>query len=135
MVLIDFSKESHDYFQKAIEISKALDAQIIGFNVIDINTIHSLARHTDKRESEIAVDLEENGWKYLYILEDMAKEKGVHIVLQQVEGMLESAIIKAVSDYKIELLIIKRKLEYGIHSPTKFIEDILHKLTVPLLIF
>lgn len=134
LLLIDFSRENEAYFKDAIEVAKRFNSQIIAFNVVDINTINLIAKHTGKRESEVAVDLEENGWRYLYSFEDLAKDEGIKTLIHQEEGIFESAVIDAVHKYNISLVIIKKRLNLGIQSSVKLLERIIEKIDCPLLL-
>ena len=52
------------------------------------------------------MELEETGWKYLYLVEDMAKDEGVRIVLQQMEGFPENKIIEAARKFNADIVAI-----------------------------
>lgn len=134
LVVIDFSPQNEEYFQECIELAGRLGAEIIAFNVVDINTINSIARHSGKRESEVAVELEEDGWKYLYMFEDMAKNKGVRTLVHQEEGVFESKITQAVSAYKIDLVCLRKDLNLGLRSSLKMLEHLLEKVDSPVLL-
>ena len=134
LIIVDFAKENELYFKECISLAKKLSAQIIAFNIVDINTINLIAKHTQKRESEVAVDLEEDGWKYLYMFEDMAKNEGVKTLVNQEEGVFETKLLEAVSKYKIDLLCLRKNLNLGTQSKIKFLERILEKINSPLLL-
>ena len=134
LVLVDFSSQNEGYFKQCIELAERLRAEIIAFNIVDINAINSIARHTDKRESEVAVELEEDGWKYLYMFEDMAKNKGVKTLVHQEEGVFESKITQAVSAYKIDLVCLRKNLNLGLRSSLKMLEHLLEEIDSPVLL-
>ena len=87
-----------------------------------------------KRESEVTVDLEQEGWMYLYYIEDKAKEKGVKISVIQEEGLLESALIKIATKYKANLVILSRQEYKDLGNLTKLVESLLFKLSCPVFI-
>lgn len=134
LVVVDFSPHNEEYFKVCIELASKIGAEIIAFNIVDINTINSIARHVGKRESEVAVELEEDGWKYLYMFEDMAKDKGVRTVVHQEEGVFESEITQAVSKYKVDLVCLRKDIDLGLHSSAKLLEHLLEKIDAPVLL-
>jgi fructose/tagatose bisphosphate aldolase len=134
LVLVDFSPHNEEYFKECIELASKIGAEIIAFNIVDINAINSIARHAGKRESEVAVELEEDGWKYLYMFEDMAKNKGVKTLVHQEEGVFESKITQAVSKYKVDLVCLRKDLNLGLQSSVKLLEHLLEKIDSPILL-
>ena len=133
LVLIEGSIDTQ-FVKKTLEIAEVFSSQIIAFNVVDLHLIRQMSTHLDKREAEIIVDLEENGWKYLYFIEDLAKDRGVKIILIQEEGILESNLLKAVDKYKVDLVVMSKKYHTPSQISSKFIERILHRINCPLLI-
>jgi len=134
LFLIWGAKESPEILEKVVELAKSLNSEIIAFNVIDLNIVRNLTKELQKREAEVLVDLEEDGWKYLYHLEDLAKEKGVKILLVQEEGILESEILKAYKKFGADIIILPKYTGSVFHYYTKIIEDILKKLDCSILV-
>jgi len=134
LFLVFSAKEKDELIQQVLDMAKITNAQIIALHVIDFNLIRHLSAQLGKRESEVTVDLEEEGWMYLYYIEDKAKEKGVRISLIQEEGILESEVVKMASKHGADLVIISRHEHKTLGKITKLIESLLFKLSCPVYI-
>jgi len=115
-------------------MAKMLGAKIIALNVIDFEVMRHLAMKLGKREAEVSVDLEEEGWMYLYYLEEKAKDKGIMINIIQEEGVLGRELIKTASKFGVDLVIISREEQKGIANFSKFVESLLLRIDSPVLI-
>lgn len=134
LFLVFSAKAKGELIEMVVDYAHHCQAQIVALNVIDFNLIRHLSEQLGKRESEITVDLEEEGWMYLYYIEDKAKDKGVKISLIQEEGLIESELVKAASKHKADLVVISRQEEKNLGNLTKFVEALLYKITCPILI-
>ena len=120
------------------DMASALGGQIIALNVVDTGVAKRLARAGGGRESEVMVDLEESGWKALYEIEEICKDKGARIVLQQVEGMPQGVIVDAAKRFKVDLLVAPKDEPTSrgrqLVSAEKLVVALMHRLPCPLLI-
>ena len=114
LLVVETSRESLEAANVAVELAGRLGSELMAFSVLDTGVVRQI-RDTAKA-SEMLVDLEENAWKYLYHVEEIAVRKQVHIVLQLAEGIPQKEIVNAVQKFKIDLLIIPRKGERGVLS-------------------
>lgn len=106
LLLVSGSPESMRAAELVIPLAKALNSQIVAFHVVDVSVARRMRHASGKHEHEILVELEETGWKYLYLVEDMAKDEGVRIVLQQMEGFPENKIIEAARKFNADIVAI-----------------------------
>jgi len=134
LFLVFSAKAKDEIIEQVIEWAHIFGAQIVALNVIDFNLVRHLSAQLGKRESEVTVDLEQEGWMYLYYIEDKAKEKGVKISVIQEEGLLESALIKIATKYKANLVILSRQEYKDLGNLTKLVESLLFKLSCPVFI-
>ena len=136
LLLVKGSQESFKAASVAIEVAKALDARVIALNVIAPNVINVMVKHLHKSESEAYVELSEDGWKYLYAIEEMAKDQDVKIVLEQEEGNLEKTVLNFAKKYDIDMVVVGRetKKRTALQPPHKLLSMVLDYLSCPVLI-
>lgn len=134
LFLVFSIKAKDELIDKVLNMAKMLKARIIALNVIDFEVVRHLAMKLGKREAEVSVDLEEEGWMYLYYLEEKAKDKGIAINIIQEEGVLGRELIKAASKFGADLVIISREEQKGIANFSKFVESLLLRINYPVLI-
>jgi len=134
LFLVFSIKAKDDLINKVLDMAKKLEAKIIALNVIDFEVMRHLAMKLGKREAEVSVDLEEEGWMYLYYLEEKAKDKGITINIIQEEGVLQRELIKSASRFSVDLVIISREEQKGIANFSKFVESLLLRINSPILI-
>ena len=136
LLLVKGSEECFKASKVAIEVAKAMGANIIALNIISPNVIKVMVKLLHKTESEAYVELSEDGWKYLYAIEEMAKDQGVKIVLEQEEGNLEKTVIDFARRYDIDMVVVGRetKKRTALQPPHKLLSMVLDYLSVPVLI-
>ncbi len=123
--------------EQLFPIAKKINGEIIALNISDMLIIKRISQSSDKSESEVAIEMEEDGWKYLYYIEEMAKDFGVKIFLEQEEGYFERVISKYVDRFQPNLLAIRGKVSGGsseIRNLTKIIESLLNNVVCPILL-
>ena len=103
---LDATAESQRALAAAISLSKLSMATIIAVNIVNQNVVTQLSRHSGNSLAEIEIDLEENGWRYLYAAEEEAKNAGAHIVVFQEQGYPEEILPRFAGEYKTDMLII-----------------------------
>jgi len=134
LFLVFSIKAKDELIDKVLNMAKMMDAKIIALNVIDFEVMRHLAVKLGKREAEVSVDLEEEGWMYLYYLEEKAKDKGIMINIIQEEGVLARELIKTASKFGVDLVIISREEQKGVANFSKFVESLLLRINSSLLI-
>ncbi len=136
LLLVKGSEEAFKAASVAIEIASALSAQIIALNVIPVEVLKVMVKVLKKTESEAYVELSEDGWKYLYAIEERAKDNGVRIVLEQEEGNLERTVIDFARRYDVDMVVVGRetKRRTALQPPHKLLSMVLDYLSVPVLI-
>ncbi len=103
---LDSTIESQHALDSAVFLAKSCSATIIAVNIVNKNVVTNLARFSDKSIAEIEIELEEDGWKYLYDAEEKAKNQEARIVIIQEYGYPEQTLPKLASEYKIDMIII-----------------------------
>ncbi len=103
---LDSTIESQHALDSAVLIAKLSSATIIAVNIVNKNVVTNLARFSDKSIAEIEIELEENGWRYLYDAEEKAKNQEAHIVIIQEYGYSEQILPKLAVEYKVDMIII-----------------------------
>ncbi len=136
LLLVKGSEESFRAGDVAIELAGALSARIIALNIVPPEVIKAMVKLLGKSESEAYVELSEDGWKYLYAIEERAKDRGVKIVLEQEEGNLEKVVLDFARKYNIDMVVIGRetKKRTALQPPHKLLSVVLDYLTIPVLI-
>ena len=103
---LDATIESQHALDAAIFLAKSCSATIIAVNLLHKHVVDILAGFSDKSIAEIEVELEENGWRYLYDAEEKAKNQEARIVIIQEYGYPEQSLTKLANDYKVDMVII-----------------------------
>ena len=103
---LDSSKESQNALVSAITLAKISGGAIIAVNIVNQTVVTNLARHSEKSLAEVEVELEENGWHYLYAAEEQAKNEGAHIVILQENGYPEEILPRLAKDYSADMIVI-----------------------------
>ncbi len=136
LLLVKGSEESFKAAQGAIDLAKMSGAKIVALNIISPAVIKVMHKVLKKTESEAYVDLSEDGWKYLYAIEEMAKDQGVSIVLEQEEGILEKTVLECAKNCKADVVVLGRetKKRTALQPPHKLLSMVLDYLTIPVYI-
>ncbi|MBD3182511.1 hypothetical protein GF312_09480 [Candidatus Poribacteria bacterium] len=120
------SEESMKAADFAINLAKTHGSQIIALHVIDTSVVRQLARHSGKSPGEIEVEMEENGWHYLYHVEEMAKDNKVKIVVLLDYGLPQEGILTKERELGVDLIIFGQSRGRGTRG--RFIERSLHQV-------
>ena len=103
---LNSSKESQNALVAAITLAKMSGGAIIAVNIVNQTVITNIARHSEKSLAEVEVELEENGWHYLYAAEEQAKNEGAHIVILQENGYPEEILPRLAKNYSADIIVI-----------------------------
>ncbi len=133
---ISGSDESIDAAKFAVELAKAHDSQIIALYVIDTSVVRQLARHSGKSPGEVEIELEENGWRYLYHIEEVAKDNKVKIVVLLEYGMPQERMLTKAREFDVDLMVFGQVSGRGARgrSLDRSLQQILEHAPCPVLI-
>lgn len=94
-------------------VSKALtdNATLVVLHVVDHLLINRLKRITQKRMSDIEIELEEKGWKALYFAEEYAKDKGIQTMILQKSGVVENEILNQANHLNVNTIVVGYSLK------------------------
>lgn len=109
ILLYIISDETRSSWNRAIELSDKLSATLYGLYIIDKQSVKRIAKLRGEDPIDTAIEMEEEGWKLLYHLEDMAIDAGVKSNLNLEEGDPINAIKSHVKKQKIDMLIVGYK--------------------------
>uniref|UniRef100_A0A7C4TB69 Universal stress protein n=1 Tax=candidate division WOR-3 bacterium TaxID=2052148 RepID=A0A7C4TB69_UNCW3 len=109
LYLIDNSDQR--IFPLAIQICKFFNCQLFVLFVLEEHRVSKLASLTRENTKVIRQRMEEEGWEMLYLVEDEAVENGVRTSLHLENGLAINVIRKYVENYKIDLILIRRREE------------------------
>ncbi len=128
--------ESVEGVEFVADLALAADAQIIALNVVDSSVAKHLKAATGAAESETIVKLQEDGWRYLYSVEDACKTLGAKIVLRQEEGFPEGKIAAAARRFSADLVVVphNRSGGYAQSRSERFIIALMEHLECPVLV-
>jgi nucleotide-binding universal stress UspA family protein len=102
---ISGSEESINAAEFAVQLAVAHNSQIIALHMVDTSVVRQLARHSNKSPGEVEIEMEENGWRYLYHVEEMAKNSKVRIVVLLEYGLPQEGILNKARELGIDLII------------------------------
>jgi len=133
---VNASSESVHGARFVAELALASGAQIIALNVIDTSVAKYLKTATGASESETAIKLQEDGWRYLYDVEDVCKSMGAKIVLHQQEGLPEAIIAINARRFKAELVVAPHSRAGGCTQSRseRFVIELVERLECPVLV-
>ncbi|MEO0294143.1 MAG: universal stress protein [candidate division WOR-3 bacterium] len=136
ILLYIVSGETRASWERAIEISKSLEATLFALFIVDKEIVKTMSALRGISEVEVAIQLEEEGWKYLYYLEELAISKEVKTALFVEEGDIIDVLKNFVKEKKIELLIVGYRGGQGIEGKKeeRTIEQLIEYVPCPILI-
>ena len=136
LLVVSATAESMESVKFVAELALSADAQIIAYNVVDVSIAKHLKVATGAGESETIVKLQEDGWHYLYDVEDVCKGMGAKIVLLQEEGMPEVKAAGAAKRFKVDLAVVphSRAGGYAQSRSDKFVMALIERLECPVLV-
>jgi len=136
LLVITAQAESLKRVDFVAQLALASDAQIIALNVVDTSVAKHLKTATGTSESETIVRLQEDGWHYLYDVEDTCKGLGAKIVLQQEEGFPESVIGNTAKRFKADLVVMaySRAGGYTQTRSERFVTSVIERVDCPVLV-
>jgi len=137
ILLYILSGEAKKSWDRAIEISQGLSATLFALYIVDQETVSQVARMRNRGQDETAVDIEEEGWKYLYYLEDTAVEREVRTALFLEEGDPIDILKKFVREKDIDLLIVgfKKAMSGGVgRKYERMLTQLIEHIPCPVLV-
>jgi len=133
---ISGSEESKTASEFAVQFAQVHNSQLIAINVVDTSIVRQLARASGKTPGEVEVEIEENGWHYLYYADEIAKDNKVRIIVLLERGLPQDRIINKAREYNVGLIILGQSAKRGTHgiSQERFFHYILEQAPCPVLI-
>jgi len=130
------SPESIVAAEFAIKLATVHNSQILALNVVDTSVVRQLSQRSGKSPGEVDVEIEENGWHYLYYVEEMAKDNKVRTVVLLEHGFPQERIVSKAREYKAELIVIGQSAKRGTPgiSFDRFSQYIMEQASCPVLI-
>lgn len=114
LFLMDGSDAALNSANYTLSLAQTHSAIIIAVNVIDPTIVSQLARfQKDITIGEIEIELEENGWKYLYYFEEMALEHKVKNFIILEHGPVPDRVISLARKYEVDLIVLPRSSDRG----------------------
>jgi len=136
ILLFVISGEKRSSWERAIELSKQFDAALFALYTIDDEQVKRIANLRGRDEIDVSIEMEEEGWKYLYHIEDMAINNEVKSAIFLEEGSPINLLKKHIKDKDIDLLVFDyQKSSGGKGSKTeRMIRQIIEYVPCPILI-
>lgn len=136
LFIVENTQECLDVAEEVVSFLEGTPAQIIALNIINVMHVRHIRKASDKSETEIIMEQEEEGWKYLYMVEDLAKEHNLKILLRQEEGDMGAVIKEGVQEFEADVVAMKGKISQraGIKNVEKMLSNLIDKVDCPLLI-
>lgn len=136
LLIVECSQETLGAAQLAIALARTYNANLIALHVVDTRAVGHFADFSGRSREEVAIELEENGWKYLYNIEEDAIENSVKTLLHLEEGRPVDKIIELAHKFKVDLLVYPRTQQAGTRGMkvAKATEELITHAPCPLLI-
>ena len=133
---ISGSDESVTAAEFAVKLAAAHDSQIVALHVVDTSVVRQLARHSGKSPGEVEIEMEENGWRYLFYAEEMAKDSKVKIVVLLEHGLPQERILSKAKELGADLIIFGPSSGRGTRGRflDKSLQQILENAPCPVLV-
>lgn len=136
ILLYIINEETRSSWNRAIEMSDRFDATLYGLYIIDEHNVKRVAKLRGEDPVDTAIDMEEEGWKLLYHLEDMAINDGVKSNLSVEEGDPINTIRSQVRKNDIDMLIVGYKIadKSAQRKTERFMNQLVKHIQCPILI-
>jgi len=133
---ISGSEESITASEFAVKCAEMHDSQIVALYVVDTSIIRQLAKFSGKSLGEVEIELEENGWRYLYHAEEIAKDSKVRIIVLLERGLPQEVILNKAKELSIDLIIFGLPHVRGTYgrSLDRTLQHILENSQCPVLV-
>ena len=133
---ISGSDESINAAEFAVKLAAAHDSQIVALHVIDTSVVRQLARHSSKSPGEVEIEMEENGWRYLFYAEEMAKDSKINTVVLLEHGLPQERILSKAKELEADLIIFGPSSGRGTRGRflDKSLQQILENAPCPVLV-
>jgi nucleotide-binding universal stress UspA family protein len=130
------SDESMNAIEFAVKLAAVYDSQIIALHVVDTSVVRQLARHSGKSPGEVEIEMEENGWRYLYYAEEIAKDNRVKIVVLLEQGLPQERILDKARDLDADLIVLGQARGRGMRGRflDKSLQQVLEHAPCPVLV-
>ncbi|NOR16164.1 hypothetical protein GQ543_00420, partial [candidate division WOR-3 bacterium] len=96
---------------QVVKLCKKFKSKLFVLFVVEANRASRLARLTHQKTDILDQEIEESGWKLLYLVEDEAVESDVWTSLHLENGNLMDVLKKYIEAYDINTVFTKRKDE------------------------
>jgi len=107
LLVVDSTAESLRAAEMAQEVALTYPgSKLFALNVVDKGAVNRLKRFTDKSLTEIEIEMEENGWKYLYRFEEQFKDRGIPTLILQSQGVVDHEVVKEAVRLKADIIIV-----------------------------
>ena len=107
LLAVSATPEGRRAEETAIHLAGRFDGvRLFVLHVVDKAVINRMKRFTDKSLTELEVEMEENGWKYLYRIEEAAKDQGIPTLILQESGVAEHILVKEAERLKADLIVL-----------------------------
>ena len=133
---ISGSDESIEAAKFTVKFAAAHGSQIIALHVVDTSVVRQLARHSGKSPGEIEIEMEENGWRYLFHTEEMAKDSKIKIIVLLEHGLPQERILSKARELDVDLIILGRTRGRGTRGRflDKSLQQVLEHAPCPVLV-
>ena len=96
---------------QAVKLCKKFKSKLFVLFIVETNKVVRLARLTHQKTDILDQEIEEGGWKLLYLVENEAVENDVWTSLHLENGNPMNVIKKYIEAYDINIVFMKRKDE------------------------
>ena len=106
LLLVGSSDIGEKAAETAIQLAVANHADLIVLNVVDKMTVNRMQRFSEQSGTEIEIEMEEDGWKHLYAVEEDSKDHGVRTMVMQKTGNVGTEVLQDATRLKVGLIIV-----------------------------
>lgn len=133
---ISGSEESIKAAEYSVKLAAAHESQIVALHVVDTTVVRQLARSSGKTPGEVEIEMEENGWRYLFYVEEMAKDNKVKIIVLLEQGLPLEGILSKARELGVDLIIFGQASSRGARGRflDRFLQQIMEYSPCPVLI-
>lgn len=128
------SSGSLEAFEKFSPFCLIHKASLVELFVLDPLVIMEIARSSGKSRSQVEIEQEENGWTYLYEIEEVAKDTGIHVEVSLQIGNPLDKILEVRKMHQCELIVLPFQMITSSKRLDRLVQDLLLRSPVPLLI-
>ncbi len=134
LYLVTTTSGALEAFEKMLPFFKKHNSHLVELFVIDPLVIIDISRFSGKSRAQIEIEHEENGWRYLYEIEETTKDAGLYVEVSLQIGNPLDKILEKRKKYNCDMIILTYQITSITKRQERLIQDLLLRTSVPIML-